>query len=418
MKIVTRIAPGVSGPLHLGSLYNALLNYTYAKRNNGEVFLRLDAPYKTGPTNRFECEIEEALQAFGLTPDFVVKQTNRLAVYREQLEDILDHPDVYFCKCQNEDIANRLDSGSDGYVIKRHDKYPPSCAIKKVIISDELGKNLAKEATITASITAPGGFESENIISDDGNVWKPYNSWYYGHVNPVIKFTWRSPILANYIKIVWSKRSAKGYQVYVDNKMIAEIGKFKEPVTIGLHYKKCNELSIVLTEFNTTIQKEYAYDNYCRDKNLCLPLDNSNTFVRKKCKDYVDVLLWNGLERKVDLAFRSAIDDKEFGTTHKFRGIDIDVFMGLERRCAELIDHKFVNIRHGLILHPNMYKYAKSTGAPDIMSYLLDGKSPEQVLSGLALLTGLIDEPKVFTLSQLVNKIKFPNDTRNVVIHG
>lgn len=415
-KIVTRIAPGVSGPLHLGSLYNALLNYAYAKRNNGIVFLRLDAPYKTGPAIRFEREIEDALRLFGLVPDFVVKQTDRLSVYREQLEKVLDHPDVYYCQCSNVDITKRFDSGAEGVIIGRGDKYPPPCSIKQVqIFGPDSNTNIAQKSKVSASVTAPGGFEPENVLSNK-DIWKPFNPWYYGNEVPSITLSWAKPMLIERIGIQWTRIPPKCVSIFIDGALWAG-GKGSKEIVLA-EPKRGSKLTIVPSAFAKIIQREYAYDNHCRDRKLKLPLDRPDTFVRRRCDSFVDVLLWNGEERKVDLAFRSAIDDKEFGTTHKIRGVDINVFMELEKCCAELIDHKFENIRHGLILHPNMYKYAKSTAAKDIRHYIEKGLTPNEVLSKLAWKTGLIKKREVFLLKELVEKIEFPKDVKHTIISG
>lgn len=422
MKVVTRIAPGVSGPLHLGSLYNALLNYVCAKKHNGRVFLRLDAPYKTGPVIRFEREIEETLRLFRLIPDFVIKQSDRRGIYRKQLENILSPPDVYFCQCNNQDITKRFYNGAKGYIIDRHDKYPQLCSIKQIKIYDDR-IDITKEAQFTASIIAPGGFEIDNVVSDKG-IWKPFNPWYYGNVRPSITLKWRQQVCIDAVQILWLRYPAKTIQIFVDDKQVAESTLKNDywdehlniKSTISFKETTGRKLTIIPIEFLKIIQKEYAYDNYCRDKKLKLQLNNSNTFVRKRCDNFVDVLLWNGEERKVDLAFRSAIDDKEFGVTYKIRGIDINVFMELEKRCAELIDHKYENIKHGLILHPNMYKYAKSTGARDIRYYIEKGLTPDEVLSILAWKTGLIREKKVLTLRELIEKINFPIEIKNTII--
>ena len=41
-KICTRIAPSPTGFLHFGSLFMALINWKYAKQNNGIFFLRIE----------------------------------------------------------------------------------------------------------------------------------------------------------------------------------------------------------------------------------------------------------------------------------------------------------------------------------------------------------------------------------------
>src|SRR3989344_8397199 len=47
-KVILRIAPSPSGPLHIGHAYGASLNYEYAKMYNGKLILRID---DTNPEN-------------------------------------------------------------------------------------------------------------------------------------------------------------------------------------------------------------------------------------------------------------------------------------------------------------------------------------------------------------------------------
>lgn len=428
MKVVTRAALGATGPLHLGSLYNALLNYVFAKKHEGTFFLRLDAPHKTGPTIRFEREIEETLRAFGLAPDFVVKQTARRNIYKKQLEDLLSHPDVYFCQCSNQDITKRLSEGSKAYFIDRYDKYPLPCTIKQVqIFGKDSSQSLISKAQILASASG-SGFGPDNVVYEAGK-WKPFGPWYYGKTYPVLAFKWLQKVAIQGLEIIWSQYPAKSFEILVDDGPVAQLNRtsrycwhspkldwkvIRDVISFGLRETKT--LTIVPTDFMRVVQREYVYDRYCRDKNLSLDLHSSHMFVRQKCENFPDVVLWNGEERKVDLAFRSAIDDKEFGTTHSIRGLDIEVFSRLENKCSSLINYQPHNEFHGLILKPDKYKFAKSTGGHDVNTYLNQGASADQILSCLAWKTGLMAERKTMTLDNLVNAIQFPTSRAHMVI--
>ncbi|MCK4790328.1 MAG: hypothetical protein KAV87_41710 [Desulfobacteraceae bacterium] len=428
MKVVTRAAPGATGPFHFGSLYNALLNYVFAKKHDGTFFLRLDAPHKTGPSIRFEREIEETLRVFGLIPDFVVKQTDRQDIYKKQLEDLLGRPGVYFCQCSNQDITKRLSEGSKAYSVDRHDKYPPPCTIKRVqLLGEDPSQNLASEAQILASSSAPG-FAPDNVVHKAGE-WKPFGPWYYGKTCPVLTFKWSAKVAIRGLEILWSRCPAKSFEVLVDDDPIAQLNRtnrycwrppevdcktVRDVVSFG--FKETKTLTIVPTDLMRVVQREYVYDRYCRDQNLSLDLNDAHTIVRRKCKGFPDVVLWNGEERKVDLAFRSAIDDKEFGTTHSIRGLDTEVFSQLESKCSDLIDYQPYNEFHGLILKPDKYKFAKSTGGRDVNFYLEKGASVEQILSCLAWKTGLITERRKMSLDSLVHTVRFPASPAHTVI--
>ena len=42
MTVAVRFAPSPTGPLHVGSLGRALVNYLYARKHDGKFWLRLD----------------------------------------------------------------------------------------------------------------------------------------------------------------------------------------------------------------------------------------------------------------------------------------------------------------------------------------------------------------------------------------
>ncbi len=41
-KVLTRFAPSPTGKLHIGNIRSAILNWAYAKKNNGKFILRID----------------------------------------------------------------------------------------------------------------------------------------------------------------------------------------------------------------------------------------------------------------------------------------------------------------------------------------------------------------------------------------
>lgn len=95
-KVVTRIAPSPTGKLHIGTARTALFNYLYAKKNNGEFFLRFEDTDQGRSTKEFEKEIEEGLRWLGLNWDSkIVRQMDRLDVYKKISEDLEKKKFVY-----------------------------------------------------------------------------------------------------------------------------------------------------------------------------------------------------------------------------------------------------------------------------------------------------------------------------------
>lgn len=113
-----RFAPSPTGYVHVGSLRTALYNYLYAKKNDGDFLLRLE---DTDQTRYVEGAVENLLSALeitGVQPDegLVLKegqpsqigekgpyiQSERLPIYRQYIQKLLDAGQAYYCFCSKE----------------------------------------------------------------------------------------------------------------------------------------------------------------------------------------------------------------------------------------------------------------------------------------------------------------------------
>ena len=101
-----RFAPSPTGDLHAGSLLAALGSWLYARRAGGRWLVRVedvDTPREVaGAADRQLA----ALHAFGLRADeAVVRQSERDALYRDALEDLVDRGQAFPCWCSRADLA-------------------------------------------------------------------------------------------------------------------------------------------------------------------------------------------------------------------------------------------------------------------------------------------------------------------------
>jgi len=113
-----RFAPSPTGNVHVGSLRTALYNYLFAKKNNGTFLLRLE---DTDRTRYEEGSVENLLSALyttGVIPDegLVLEdgkpaqhgeygpyiQSERLAIYNQYIEKLLEEGKAYYCFCSKE----------------------------------------------------------------------------------------------------------------------------------------------------------------------------------------------------------------------------------------------------------------------------------------------------------------------------
>ncbi len=83
-----RFAPSPTGFLHVGSARTFIFNWLYARHNNGTMVLRLDDTDVERNTDASVQSIFEGLRWLGLSWDEEYKQSERLALHRQQAEAI------------------------------------------------------------------------------------------------------------------------------------------------------------------------------------------------------------------------------------------------------------------------------------------------------------------------------------------
>ncbi|VDN97733.1 unnamed protein product [Rodentolepis nana] len=106
----TRFAPSPTGPLHIGGLRTALINYMLARRDGGDFILRIE------DTDQSRCSVDafvgiiKGLKWAGLNPDegpsFGGKfgpyiQSERSKIYRKYADHLLQSGRAYRCFCSN-----------------------------------------------------------------------------------------------------------------------------------------------------------------------------------------------------------------------------------------------------------------------------------------------------------------------------
>ena len=108
---VGRYAPSPSGDLHLGNLRTALLAWLFARADGSEFLLRIEDldPERSRPEH--EARQLADLSAIGLDWDGrPVRQSERMALYREALEALRAQDRVYPCWCTRADIRAAVEA--------------------------------------------------------------------------------------------------------------------------------------------------------------------------------------------------------------------------------------------------------------------------------------------------------------------
>ncbi|MCP4689160.1 MAG: glutamate--tRNA ligase, partial [Desulfobacterales bacterium] len=104
-QIITRFPPSPSGYLHVGGARTALFNWLYARHTGGKFVLRIEDTDKARSTRASVDAILEAMEWMGLDwdegPYF---QSERLDVYKEYIQKLLDSGRAYYCTCSPEAV--------------------------------------------------------------------------------------------------------------------------------------------------------------------------------------------------------------------------------------------------------------------------------------------------------------------------
>jgi glutamyl-tRNA synthetase len=95
MSVVTRFAPSPTGRLHVGNIRTALHNFLFARKNGGKFILRIDDTDRERSTEEFDQAIRDDLEWLGLTPDQMVRQSERFDLYEREFQRLKAAGRVY-----------------------------------------------------------------------------------------------------------------------------------------------------------------------------------------------------------------------------------------------------------------------------------------------------------------------------------
>lgn len=128
----TRIAPSPTGYPHIGTIYQALFDYAYAKKNHGSFIVRIEDTDQARFVADAEQKIYEALDFFGLSENESprkagqfgsYKQSERLDIYKKYSKELIDREGAYYCFCSKErleELHKRLESENKPTIYDRH----------------------------------------------------------------------------------------------------------------------------------------------------------------------------------------------------------------------------------------------------------------------------------------------------------
>ncbi|MGD1003777.1 MAG: glutamate--tRNA ligase [Minisyncoccia bacterium] len=126
-SIRVRFAPSPTGPIHVGSVRTALFSWLFARKYGGTFVLRIEDTDKERSEKRYDDELLQGLAWLGLDWDEgpqpigvggqlaldgvsekgefgPYRQSERTAIYKKYLTQLIESGDAYYCYCSKEDI--------------------------------------------------------------------------------------------------------------------------------------------------------------------------------------------------------------------------------------------------------------------------------------------------------------------------
>ena len=186
VTIRTRFAPSPTGPLHLGHAFAAIVAQDLARQAGGEFLLRIEDIDQQRSKPHWEQQINDDLHWLGLSwPEPVLRQSERLPVYRDALDRLWARGLLYPCTCQRRDIYEAASApqeggaplvGPDGIVYpgtcrhrSRHGPLPDEVALR-LDMAQALAQALDLHFDETGTKPGRKQLEPERMIRDVGDV--------------------------------------------------------------------------------------------------------------------------------------------------------------------------------------------------------------------------------------------------------
>lgn len=103
MKVRTRFAPSPTGYLHIGGARTALFNWLYAKKYQGDYFLRIEDTDQERSDSEFTQDILSSLKWLGINSDTSpIIQSKRTGKYKQAINQLLERGHAYYCYCSKD----------------------------------------------------------------------------------------------------------------------------------------------------------------------------------------------------------------------------------------------------------------------------------------------------------------------------
>ncbi len=117
-----RFPPSPTGKIHIGNIRTAIFNWLWARKNDGELVLRIEDTDQERSTKEFEDIILKELEWLGIEVDEgphiggefgPYRQSERLDIYEKYLEKLIEEDKAYYCYCSEEELDEMRESARE-----------------------------------------------------------------------------------------------------------------------------------------------------------------------------------------------------------------------------------------------------------------------------------------------------------------
>lgn len=165
----TRIAPSPTGEnLHIGNVYTALLNFAWAKKNNGKFIVRIEDTDRQRLVEGSEEKILSSLKWVGLEmdegpgkdgPHKPYRQSERLDIYKEKALELVEKGNAFYCFCTPERLEEMRKNQQENKLPTIYDGF-----CKKYTLEEAREKIKTEKYVIRLNTPDSGVTEFEDVI--------------------------------------------------------------------------------------------------------------------------------------------------------------------------------------------------------------------------------------------------------------
>ncbi|MBI5619606.1 glutamate--tRNA ligase [Candidatus Gottesmanbacteria bacterium] len=182
-QVRTRIAPSPTGEdLHIGNAYTALINYVFAKKHHGKFLVRIEDTDRTRLVEGSEQNILSSLHWLGFDPDespekggpySPYRQSERLKIYKEYAQELVENGHAYHCFCTPERLAQMRKDQEASHLPPMYDGTCRKLKTQSSKLKVEKGERytirlkVPKQGTSTFRDIIRGDISFENKLIDD-----------------------------------------------------------------------------------------------------------------------------------------------------------------------------------------------------------------------------------------------------------